>query len=98
VTASQQVKAPRIDAGLECQESGRAQTQPRDGYGRAAADGQPDAGRPSDGAKAQAIRKFRLWVRHLCAGAAYDRLSLMDKAAYLDFVARSSASARKSQA
>jgi transposase len=44
----------------------------------------------SDSAGAQAIldaiRKRWPWVRHLFADAAYDRLKLMDKAAYLDFV------------
>jgi transposase len=44
----------------------------------------------SDSAGAQmileAIRKRWPWVKHLFADGAYDRLSLMDKAAYLDFV------------
>ena len=44
----------------------------------------------SDSAGAQmildAIRKRWPWVRHLFADAAYDRLKLMDKAAYLEFV------------
>jgi transposase len=44
----------------------------------------------SDAAGAQAIldaiRARWPWVRHLFADAAYDRLKLMDKAAYLDFV------------
>ncbi|HXP73994.1 MAG TPA: IS5 family transposase [Stellaceae bacterium] len=44
----------------------------------------------SDSAGAQtildAIRKRWPWVRHLFADGAYDRLKLMDKAAYLDFV------------
>lgn len=44
----------------------------------------------SDSAGAQlildAIRKRWPWVKHLFADAAYDRLKLMDKAAYLDFV------------
>jgi transposase len=44
----------------------------------------------SDSAGAQAIldaiRARWPWVRHLFADAAYDRLKLMDKAAYLDFV------------
>lgn len=44
----------------------------------------------SDGAGAQAIldaiRKRWPWVKHLFADGAYDRLYLMDKAAYLDFV------------
>lgn len=34
-----------------------------------------------------AIRKRWPWVKHLFADGAYDRLQLMDKAAYLDFVA-----------
>lgn len=33
-----------------------------------------------------AIRKRWPWVKHLFADAAYDRLKLMDKATYLDFV------------
>jgi transposase len=33
-----------------------------------------------------AIRRRWPWVKHLFADAAYDRLMLMDKAAYLDFV------------
>ena len=44
----------------------------------------------SDSAGAQAIldaiRKRWPWVKHLFADAAYDRLKLMDKAAYLDFI------------
>jgi transposase len=44
----------------------------------------------SDSAGAQAIldaiRKRWPWVKHLFADAAYDRLKLMDKAAYLQFV------------
>ncbi|PXW57109.1 DDE family transposase [Chelatococcus asaccharovorans] len=44
----------------------------------------------SDSAGAQAIldaiRKRWPWVKHLFADADYDRLKLMDKAAYLDFV------------
>ena len=32
------------------------------------------------------IRKRWPWVKHLFADGAYDRLKLMDKAAYLDFV------------
>jgi hypothetical protein len=40
-----------------------------------------------DSAGAQAIlnmiRKRWPWMKHLCADAAYDRLQLMDKAAYL---------------
>ena len=44
----------------------------------------------SDSAGAQAIldaiRARWPWVKHLFADAAYDRLKLMDKAAYLDFV------------
>ena len=44
----------------------------------------------SDSAGAQAIldaiRKLRPWVRHLFADGAYDRLKLMDKAVYLEFV------------
>jgi len=44
----------------------------------------------SDAAGAQAIldaiRARWPWVKHLFADAAYDRLELMDKAAYLDFV------------
>jgi transposase len=44
----------------------------------------------SDSAGAQAIldaiRKRWPWVKHLFADAAYDRLKLMDKAAYLDFL------------
>lgn len=44
----------------------------------------------SDSAGAQAIldaiRKRWPWGKHLFAAAAYDRLKLMDKAAYLDFV------------
>jgi transposase len=34
----------------------------------------------------EAIRKRWPWVKHLFADGAYDRLKLMDKAAYLDFV------------
>jgi len=44
----------------------------------------------SDSAGAQAvldaIRKRWPWVKHFFADAAYDRLKLMDKAAYLQFV------------
>ena len=44
----------------------------------------------SDSAGAQAIldaiRKRWPWVKHLFADGAYDRLTLMDKAAYLDFI------------
>jgi transposase len=44
----------------------------------------------SDKAGAQAVldvsRKRWPWVKHLFADGAYDRLALMDKAAYLDFV------------
>jgi transposase len=44
----------------------------------------------SDSAGAQAIldaiHKRWPWVKHLFADGAYDRLKLMDKAAYLDFV------------
>jgi transposase len=44
----------------------------------------------SDSAGAQtildAIRKRWPWVKHLFADSAYDRLTLMDKAAYLNFV------------
>lgn len=44
----------------------------------------------SDSAGAQAIldaiRKRWPWVKHLFADGAYDRLKLMDKAAYLEFV------------
>jgi transposase len=44
----------------------------------------------SDSAGAQAIldgiRKRRPWVKHLFADGAYDRLQLMDKADFLDFV------------
>ncbi|WP_352773560.1 IS5 family transposase [Mesorhizobium sp. M0684] len=44
----------------------------------------------SDSAGAQAIldgiRQRWPWVKHLFADGAYDRLKLMDKAAYLDFV------------
>ena len=44
----------------------------------------------SDAAGAQhildAIRKRWPWVKHLFADGAYDRLKLMDKAAYLEFV------------
>lgn len=44
----------------------------------------------SDSAGAQmildAIRKRRPWVKHLFADGAYDRLKLMDKATYLDFI------------
>jgi transposase len=44
----------------------------------------------SDSAGAQAIldtiRKRWPWVKHLFADSAYDRLTLMDKAAYLQFV------------
>ena len=44
----------------------------------------------SDRAGAQAIlgavRRRWPWVKHLFADAAYDRLKLMDKAAYLDFL------------
>ena len=34
----------------------------------------------------EAIRKRWPWVKHLFADGAYDRLKLMNKAAYLDFV------------
>jgi transposase len=34
----------------------------------------------------EAIRKRWPWVKHLFADGAYDRLKLMDKAAFLDFV------------
>jgi transposase len=34
----------------------------------------------------EAIRKRWPWVKHLFADGAYDRLKLMDKAVYLDFV------------
>ena len=34
----------------------------------------------------EAIRKRWPWVKHLFADGAYDRLKLMDKAAYLDFI------------
>ena len=44
----------------------------------------------SDSAGAQtildAIRKRWPWVKHLFADGAYDRIQLMDKAAFLDFV------------
>ena len=42
----------------------------------------------SGGAQAilEAIRKRWLWVKHLFDDGAYDRLKLMDTAAYLDFV------------
>lgn len=44
----------------------------------------------SDSAGAQAIldgiRRRWPWVKHLFADGAYDRLKLMDKATYLDFV------------
>src|SRR5215213_8175313 len=44
----------------------------------------------SDSAGAQAIldavRKRWPWIKHLFADAAYDRLKLMDKAAYLEFI------------
>lgn len=44
----------------------------------------------SDSAGAQmildAIRKRWPWVKHLFADDAYDRLKLMDKATYLDFI------------
>ena len=44
----------------------------------------------SDSAGAQTIldgiRKRRPWIKHLIADGAYDRLKLMDKASYLDFV------------
>lgn len=44
----------------------------------------------SDSAGAQtildSIRKRWPWVKHLFADGAYDRLKLMDKASYLDFV------------
>lgn len=44
----------------------------------------------SDSAGAQmildAIRKRWSWVKHLFADGAYDRLKLMDKATYLDFI------------
>ena len=44
----------------------------------------------SDSAGAQtilaAIRKRWLWLNHLFADAGYDRTTLMDKAAFLDFV------------
>lgn len=62
----------------------------RSRYGWAAVDGQLDAGRYLDSAGAQAIldgiRQRWPWVKHLFADGAYDRLMLMDKAAYLDFV------------
>ena len=43
---------------------------------------------PSAGAQAilDGIRKRWPWVKHLFADGAYDRLKLMDKASYLDFV------------
>jgi hypothetical protein len=34
----------------------------------------------------EGLRKRWPWVKHLFADSAYDRLKLMDKAAYLDFV------------
>jgi transposase len=34
----------------------------------------------------EAIRKRWPWVKHLFTDGAYDRLNLMDKAAYLDFI------------
>jgi hypothetical protein len=37
------------------------------------------------------VRKRWPWVKYLFADGSYDRLQLMDKAAYLDFVSRSSA-------
>ena len=40
----------------------------------------------SAGAILEAIRKRWPWVKHLFGDGAYDRLKLMDKAAYLDFV------------
>lgn len=49
----------------------------------------------SDSAEAQAIldgiRKRRLSVKHLFADGSYDRLKLMEKATYLDFVVKISA-------
>ena len=53
-------------------------------------DRQPDHGRLSDSSGAQAIldaiRKRWPWVKHLFADGAYDRRTLMDKAAFKDFV------------
>ena len=53
-------------------------------------DGQPDHGRLSDSAGAQAILDAigKRWprVKQLFAGGAYDRRTLMDKAAFKDFV------------
>lgn len=40
----------------------------------------------SDSAGAEAIRRRWPWVKHLFADGAYDRLKLMDKAAFLDFI------------
>ena len=51
---------------------------------------QPDHGRHRRQCGRQAIldgiRKRWPWMKHLFADGAYDRLKLMDKAAYLDFV------------
>ena len=49
---------------------------------------QPDAARTQALRPAilDAIRTRWPWVKHLFADGAYDRLKLMDKAAYLDFV------------
>ncbi|MER9132227.1 transposase [Mesorhizobium sp. M0768] len=90
VIDSQSVKAPQAET--------RATTPAR--RLSAASDTLPSDGRLlmvnlttadiSDSAGAQAIldgiRKRWPWVKHLFADGAYDRLKLMDKAAYLDFV------------
>jgi hypothetical protein len=50
--------------------------------------GKADAGRGAipDCTDAKVQAKRRPWVKHLFADADYDRLKLMDKATYLDFV------------
>jgi hypothetical protein len=81
----------RQSKGLRCrQEDRRAQAPHRGRHRRAAPDVNLTPADISDSAGAQAIldaiRKRWPWVKHLFADAAYDRLKLMDKAAYLDFV------------
>ena len=41
-----------------------------------------------------AMRKWWPWLKHLSAGGGYDSTQLMNKAAFLDFVAESSARSR----
>ena len=58
-------------------------------YRRATAGGESDTGRYCRFAGGQlvlhALVKRRPWVKHLFSDAAYDRRTLLDKAAYLDF-------------